>query len=46
VSTATLVYDALSILDVFRRVDGDTVLGWMDLKGMEQPFFFVLRRSS
>jgi hypothetical protein len=46
VSTATLVYDALPILDVFRRADGDTVLGWMDLKGMEQPFFFVLRRSS
>jgi GXWXG protein/Domain of unknown function (DUF4334) len=44
-STATLVYDQLAILDVFRRIDADSVLGLMDLKGMEQPYFFVLRRT-
>lgn len=43
--SATMVYDNLPINDVFRKVDEDTVLGVMDLKGMKQPFFFVLRRD-
>ena len=43
--TATMVYDNLPINDVFHKVDEDTVLGIMDLKGMKQPFFFVLRRE-
>lgn len=42
--SATMVYDRLPIHDVFRRIDADTVLGLMDLKAMEQPFFFLLRR--
>lgn len=42
--SATMVYDRLPILDAFRQVDENTLLGVMDLKGMEQPFFFVLRR--
>ena len=41
----TMVYDNLPINDVFRKVDEDTVLGVMDLKGMKKPFFFVLRRE-
>lgn len=45
VSTATMSYDQLPINDVFRKVDDNTVLGVMDLKGMSQPFFFVLRRE-
>ncbi len=43
--SATMIYDSLPIHDVFRRVDQDTVLGIMDLKGVPQPFFFVLRRQ-
>lgn len=43
--TATMIYDQLPILDVFRRVDAHTLLGLMDAKGMEQPFFFRLRRG-
>ncbi|MBM0744239.1 DUF4334 domain-containing protein [Phormidium sp. CLA17] len=43
--SATMIYDALPINDIFCKVDEDTVLGVMDLKGMEQPFFFVLRRE-
>ncbi|MEB3199342.1 MAG: DUF4334 domain-containing protein [Synechococcaceae cyanobacterium] len=43
--SATMLYDQLPIHDVFRRVDADTLLGMMDLKGMEQPFFFLLRRD-
>jgi len=44
--TATMVYDGLPIHDVFVRVDDDTVLGTMDLKGMEQPFFWLMRREA
>ena len=44
VATAAMVYDALPIIDVFRRVDDDTMLGLMDLRGLPQPFFFLLRR--
>lgn len=44
-SSATMVYDAKPIHDIFRRVDEDTVLGLMDLKGSPQPYFFLLRRE-
>ena len=43
--SATMIYDNLPINDVFRKVDDNTVLGVMDLKGMTPPFFFVLRRE-
>lgn len=43
--SATMVYDHLPIHDVFRKVDDDTVLGIMDLRGLENPFFFILRRE-
>jgi hypothetical protein len=45
VLTATLCYDALPINDVFRKVDDDTLVGAMDLRGLEMPFMFVLRRD-
>jgi len=45
VLSATMIYDALPINDVFRKVDDDTVLGVMDLRFTPQPFFFVLRRQ-
>jgi hypothetical protein len=45
VVSATMIYDFLPINDVFRRVDQDTRLGLMDLRGMAQPFFFVLKRA-
>ncbi len=43
--SATMIYDHLAIHDVFRKVDANTVLGLMDYKGIEQPFFFVLKRE-
>lgn len=43
--SATMIYDQLPINDVFRKIDQDTVFGVMDLKGMESPFFFILRRE-
>lgn len=43
--SATMIYDDLPINDIFRKVDENTLLGLMDLKGIKQPFFFVLKRS-
>jgi hypothetical protein len=36
VSSATTIYDAKPITDVFRKIDDDTVLGLMDMKGMSK----------
>lgn len=46
VLTAAMLYDHLPIVDVFRRLDTRTLLGLMDLKGMEQPYCFLLRRET
>ncbi|MDX1888898.1 DUF4334 domain-containing protein [Mycolicibacterium sp. 050158] len=45
VDSATMIYDQLPINDVFHRVDDETVLGAMDLRGISRPYFFVLRRD-
>lgn len=45
VVTAAMIYDELPIIDLFRRVDETTVMGLMDLRGVEQPYFFVLTRD-
>jgi hypothetical protein len=45
VVTATMVYDALPIIDVFRRVSDDVRLGAMDMRGLPSPFLFVLHRD-
>lgn len=45
VLTATMIYDALPINDVFRRVDSGTLLGAMDLRGPLPPFMFTLRQG-
>lgn len=42
VVTAAMIYDALPIIDIFRRVDDRTVLGWMDVRRQKQPYFFNL----
>jgi hypothetical protein len=44
-NSAAMIYDHAPIVDCFRRLDANTLLGVMDLKGMQQPFFFVLRRE-
>ncbi len=46
VVSAAMVYDSLPVIDCFRRIDAIRVLGLMDLRGMEQPFFFLLRREA
>ncbi|GLR46909.1 DUF4334 domain-containing protein [Sphingomonas astaxanthinifaciens] len=45
VTSAAMVYDQLPIIDCFRRVDDDTLLGAMDIRGFADPYFFVLRRA-
>ena len=45
VSTAAMVYDALPVIDVFRRIGPDVVLGAMDMRGLPAPFFFLLERD-
>ena len=45
VSSAAMVYDALPIHDPLRKVDEDTLLCAMDLRGLRAPFMFVLRRD-
>lgn len=45
-TTATMIYDRLPINDVFVRVDDNTVLGVMDLRGLRQPFYFWLKREA
>ena len=44
--SASMMYDNLPIYDTFRLIDQNTLLGVMDFKGMEQPFFFKLHRDS
>lgn len=46
VATTAMVYDGLAIIDTFRKVDDDTVLGVMDMRGLPLPYFFVLRRNT
>jgi hypothetical protein len=42
---AAMLYDALPIIDVFRRLDRDRMLGLMDCRYFDAPFFFVLERA-
>ncbi|MEU2037614.1 DUF4334 domain-containing protein [Nocardia niwae] len=45
VTSTAMVYDHLPIIDHFRRADEHTLLGVMDLRGMTEPYFFVLHRD-
>lgn len=43
--SAAMVYDQLPIIDIFRQIDNDTLLGAMDQKGAPKPYFFILTRE-
>ncbi|MGV0627062.1 DUF4334 domain-containing protein [Mycolicibacter minnesotensis] len=45
VDTATMVYDQAPVNDVFRRLSDEAVIGAMDLRGSDRPYFFVLYRD-
>jgi hypothetical protein len=40
-----MIYDRQPIVDHFRRIDSDRVLGLMEMRGMERPYFFLLTRD-
>lgn len=44
VLTLAMIYDDLPIIDVFRRIGADTLVGLMDRRDDPHPFFFTLRR--
>lgn len=46
VMTTAMIYDQLAIIDYFRMVDANTLLGAMDRRGDEGTYFFVLRRQA
>lgn len=45
-TTAAMLYDQRPIIDVFKRLNDDTVLGLMDMKGMDRPYFFTLTKEA
>jgi Domain of unknown function (DUF4334) len=40
-----MIYDHVPVIDVFRRVDEHTLLGVVDQRDVDQPYFFVLQRD-
>ncbi|WP_462249649.1 DUF4334 domain-containing protein [Ekhidna sp.] len=44
--TGTMAYDSKGIFDHFAKIDENSMLGVMDLKGASQPYFFVLTRDT
>lgn len=47
--SASMIYDEVSIIDIFMKIDDNKVMGVMDFKGepdrLLDPFFFVLERD-
>lgn len=44
-TSTAMVYDDLPIIDHLRRIDDDTLLGLMDMRGLDKPCFFLLHRE-
>ena len=44
--TGTMVFPKKGIMDHFAKIDENTMLGVMDMKGGKNPYFFVLERDS
>ena len=44
-ATATMCYDEKAILDHFAKIDDNRVMGVMDLKGVAEPYIFILERD-
>lgn len=43
--SAAMIYDHWPVIDVFRRVDERSLLGVMDQRGVDQPYFFTLQQD-
>ena len=44
--TGTMAYDEKAIFDHFAKINENSMLGAMDLKGAPSPYIFVLERDS
>lgn len=42
---AAMVYDDKPIIDIFVEMEPDKMLGWMDFRAFEKPFFFTLTKD-
>jgi hypothetical protein len=44
--SSAMIYDTKGIVDVFRKIDDDTLMGIMDIKGLstDKSYFFILDR--
>ena len=44
-ASASMIYDQKPIIDIFRKIDEDTMLGVMDIKNFpsEKSYFFYLK---
>ena len=45
VRSAAITYSRKPITDHLRRIDDDRLLGLMEMRGMEKPYFFLLARD-
>lgn len=43
--SVAMVYDQIAVIDHFRRLNDDALLGAMDLRNSPQPYFFLLERD-
>ena len=39
-----MIYNVLPIIDIFRKIDEDTVIGAMDSLEFEETFLFYMKR--
>lgn len=44
-ASTAMVYDDLPVIDHFRWLDAGVLLGAMDLRGSDRPYYFVLERD-
>lgn len=44
-TSAAMIYDHLPIIDHFRKVNNQVLLGMMDHKGDKEPYFFILEKA-
>ncbi|MEM7076605.1 MAG: DUF4334 domain-containing protein [Pseudomonadota bacterium] len=42
---AAMIYDGLPMIDHFVKYDQNQMLGWMEMRGEERPYFFLLTRD-
>jgi len=45
IPSAAVTYARRPITDHLRRIDDDRLLGLMEMRGMEKPYFFLLTRD-